>query len=285
MKNVFVIMALAAVLLAGCGDPGRPPCAITDEVLDQSLSCDVMAASAGWAKVNTHTHTSLIDGSCSPDRVMEFYRVNCYDALSITDHNNWYGEADPDLLIIPGNEFSGAPHYTLLNYEEVVILNHPRYKFGYPYTLLGFDVLDVAAEMITTTHFEVFNGQGGYVNEDVWDVVLESGRMLYGVAADDAHFKGVQDGGRAWIMARVDALNLTDMMSAISAGDFYASTGVYLSEYSTAAAYTMAVDFTRTDADLCEFELIEAGDFVRGRVSCVNTDGLTIYAWGQPVKK
>ncbi|MEX2271069.1 MAG: CehA/McbA family metallohydrolase [Vicinamibacterales bacterium] len=94
--------------------------------------------------------------------------------------------------------------------------------------------------------FEIFNGHpmvnnlgGGTVPglEAVWDALLSSGVRLYGIAVDDAHtFKqpgnpAVAGPGRGWVMVRAAKLEARALLDAMERGDFYASTGVELSDY------------------------------------------------------
>ena len=94
--------------------------------------------------------------------------------------------------------------------------------------------------------FEIYNGHpmvnnfggGGILGtEAAWDVILSSGVLLYGIAVDDAHhFKDLGNPklagpGRGWIMVRAASLTPRAILSAMERGDFYASTGVELSDY------------------------------------------------------
>jgi hypothetical protein len=59
--------------------------------------------------------------------------------------------------------------------------------------------------------------------------------MLYGVATDDSHdyhefAPRLRNPGRGWIMVRSSALASDSLMRSMARGDFYASTGVTLSE-------------------------------------------------------
>jgi hypothetical protein len=88
-------------------------------------------------------------------------------------------------------------------------------------------------------HHQVNNLGGGGVPgmEEVWDRLLSSGRVFYGIADDDAHvFKqpgnpDVPGPGRAWVVVRAERLAPRLVVEALERGDFYASTGVELSDY------------------------------------------------------
>lgn len=117
-------------------------------------------------------------------------------------------------------------------------INHPNWVWSL-----------TAQDLIAATeakHFELMNGHSGVNNfggggtpstEEMWDQVLSTGRVLYGLGTDDAHhFKGEfrddrQNPGRAWIMVRATELTRESLLAALDRGDFYASTGVTLKSY------------------------------------------------------
>ena len=94
------------------------------------------------------------------------------------------------------------------------------------------------------TAIEVFNGihdtnvYGSKTRpsaEQIWDGILSSGKLIYGVAADDSHHyhdftPKMANPGRGWICVQADSLSEPSIMESIKNGDFYASTGVYLDE-------------------------------------------------------
>jgi hypothetical protein len=79
--------------------------------------------------------------------------------------------------------------------------------------------------------------------EAIWDSVLSRGVTIWGVASDDEHnlTEDVAEigrrplPGRGWIIVRAPRLQADELMKAIGAGDFYASTGVELEDYEGAA--------------------------------------------------
>mgnify|MGYP001009124415 CR=1 FL=1 len=82
-----------------------------------------------------------------------------------------------------------------------------------------------------------------YTLDKFWDIVnafraLNSQKLLYGIASDDAHFydskriDGVGGVGDAWIMVRSKELNPDSLFTAMKEGDFYATCGVLLEELS-----------------------------------------------------
>jgi hypothetical protein len=73
--------------------------------------------------------------------------------------------------------------------------------------------------------------------EQIWDEVLTSGKLLYGVAVDDMHDlkepwepKAAKP-GQAWVMVRANHLTVETILESLEQGNFYASTGVVLSDY------------------------------------------------------
>ena len=229
-----------------------------------------------WYKGNTHTHTLNSDGDSTPDEVVRWYRENGYNFLVLTDHNfvtsvdglNALHGADEKFIVIKGEEvsdvFGKKPiHVNGLNVvrkvepqggksvldtlqrnidairaaEGVPHINHPNYEWA----ITADDLKQVRNDKL----FEIYNGHhlvnnlgGGGVPglEEVWDMILSSGKLLYGIAVDDAHTfkqpwnrKSAQP-GRGWVVVRAAQLTATAILEALERGDFYASTGVELAD-------------------------------------------------------
>jgi hypothetical protein len=88
--------------------------------------------------------------------------------------------------------------------------------------------------------------------EKLWDIVLSTrltrigGPSLLGLATDDAHHyhrvPGISNPGRGWIMVHAEALEVDSILRALSAGDYYASSGVLLDEIaSEGGAYRVRI--------------------------------------------
>ncbi|MBI4616456.1 MAG: histidinol-phosphatase [Planctomycetes bacterium] len=124
----------------------------------------------------------------------------------------------------------------------LVHVNHPNFVWAV--------TPDDIAQVLEERFFEVHNGHPKVHNEgdehhpgmeETWDHVLAQrlgvlgGEPLYGLATDDAH-NYFADGpqrsnpGRGWIMVRAAALSADDLIRALRAGDFYASSGVDLED-------------------------------------------------------
>jgi hypothetical protein len=80
-------------------------------------------------------------------------------------------------------------------------------------------------------------GGGRRALEEMWDAILNSGMLLYGIAVDDAHhFKRPGDKtaslpGQGWIYVRANELTPRAILNALESGQFYSSTGVELKDY------------------------------------------------------
>jgi len=92
---------------------------------------------------------------------------------------------------------------------------------------------------------EVFNGHpethgdggGGKASTaGIWDRLLSNGRRVWGIAVDDSHHytgefsKDRSNPGRGWIQVKAAKLSQQDVFEGMSAGDFYASTGVTIGD-------------------------------------------------------
>lgn len=234
-----------------------------------------------WYKGNTHAHTLNSDGDSSPDDVARWYREHGYRFLVLSDHNhltsvdalNALLGADEQFLLIPGEEVTdavdGKPlHMNGLAVRHVVApqggatmaqamqadvdairaasglphLNHPNFSWA----ISAQDILRVQRDRL----FEVYNGHpmvnnvggGGLPGlEAMWDIILSAGKLLYGIATDDAHhFKRPGDPtaagpGRGWVVVRAPRLGVREVIDALERGDFYASTGVELADVERSA--------------------------------------------------
>jgi len=122
----------------------------------------------------------------------------------------------------------------------VPIVNHPNFVWSLSAADLK-GLRNAPLLEIWNGHMQTNNLGGGDKPsaEAMWDEVLTAGTTMFGVAADDAHFfktlplPGAPSApGRAWIMVRSDRFTKEALLAALERGDFYASTGVELTEYS-----------------------------------------------------
>ena len=191
---------------------------------------------------------------------------------------------------------AGVPH-----------INHPN--FGWSITAADLrQVRDNRLCEVCNGHPPVNNkGGGGRPGlEAMWDAILTSGVLLYGIAVDDAHVfkqpwnRGASRPGQGWIMVRARRLTATDILTAMTAGEFYASTGVSLKDYRvTEQVMEVTIDespwskyrtqfigvggriLEETTANPAVYEFIGQERYVRAKV--LESNGLI--AWLQPTMR
>ncbi|MBL8179527.1 MAG: hypothetical protein JNK48_32915 [Bryobacterales bacterium] len=125
--------------------------------------------------------------------------------------------------------------------EVMLHVNHPNYQWG----VTAEDLAAVVGEQF----FEVWNGvdedgdPGDAIRastDEIWDIantlriVKYRARPLFALATDDSHhYHGTSTRaapGRAWTMVRARFLSPDTIVRAYRSGDFYATTGIELSE-------------------------------------------------------
>ena len=205
----------------------------------------------------------------------DFVVITDHEHVTAVDPLNAEFGKDGKFLVIPGQEitdrFDKKPyHVNGLGLTQVVMpkrstagavanvqanvdavrqaravpqINHPNFGWA----LTAQDLIQVKNASI----FEIYNGHprvnllggGGSPSvEEIWDTVLTAGRVYYGVAVDDVHhFKRMAGEpltaapGQGWIYVRAAELSAPAILAAIDRGDFYASSGVELSDYTVNA--------------------------------------------------
>lgn len=119
----------------------------------------------------------------------------------------------------------------------LIHLNHPNFQWSL--------TADDFAAVVEERFFEVYNGhpqvhhQGDATRlgtEAMWDLANTirlaelKAPLLYGIASDDSHHYhgGEVSPGRGWVMVQAAKLSAPSLIDAMKAGDFYASSGVFL---------------------------------------------------------
>jgi hypothetical protein len=119
----------------------------------------------------------------------------------------------------------------------VMSINHPN--FGWAMTASDLEAGRGAQLLeIYNGHFMVNNAGGGGLPgaEALWDSMLGAGIRVFAVASDDMHqlkqpwAKAAARPGQGWVVVRAPALTADAVLAALASGDFYASTGVELSD-------------------------------------------------------
>jgi hypothetical protein len=277
--SAIVVCATAAIVSTNTlqYSGGRSPRAAANA----AQAAQSPAVQMHWYKGNTHTHTINNGGDSTPDEVVRWYRTHGYQFLVLTDHNfltrvdglNAVHGAEDKFLVVQGEEVTSTAekkpvHVNGLDVQRLVEayngatigetiqrnIDNIRAASGVPHINHPNFGWAITSEDLRTARnyklFEIHNGHptvnnegGGGVPglEEVWDRILSSGSIVYGMATDDAHvFKDpgnpmVSGPGRGWVVVRAPRLEAGALMSALERGDFYASTGVVLDEVNATA--------------------------------------------------
>lgn len=230
----------------------------------------VLSAHAAWWKGNTHAHTLESDGDSTPQEVAAWYRQHGYHFLVITDHDKITKISAEGILLIPGEEVTDRLpkkplHVNALGLTKVVkpqggtsvvevlqrnvdavreaggiaAINHPNFGWAFGADEL-LQVRGAALLEIASGHPFV-NMEGPPHIEAVWDRLLGAGQRIYGIAVDDSHHlkrpwdTDIAPPGKAWVMVRAEKCEAAAILAALEHGDFYASTGVELEDYTVDA--------------------------------------------------
>ena len=159
-------------------------------------------------------------------------------------------------------------------------VNHPN--FGWAMT--SRDLMQVN----NLAMLEVYNGHPGCNNrgggeaeslDEMWDALLTGGKRPFGIAVDDAHHfkitgKQYSNPGRGWVVARAERLGAAEIAAALASGDFYASTGIELSDVQ-ADGKSLRVEIKQ--AQDFKYRTLFIGD--GGRILKTVTDRTAVYGF------
>ena len=122
----------------------------------------------------------------------------------------------------------------ILDAGGIASINHPNFSWAFNH--------EEISQLTGASLLEIFNGhplvnvygtldKPGY--EEIWDNVLTSGNVIFGVATDDSHnYKEFSlehsNPGRGWIVVRAEELSQESIVEAMTTGNLYASTGIVL---------------------------------------------------------
>jgi hypothetical protein len=155
-------------------------------------------------------------------------------------------------------------------------------------TLVAFD----------TYHFiEVYNGLeyegvGPTYGETSWDAVLSAGKHIFGIAVDDDHGN---DKNKGWVVVYANSNSSADILSALAAGNFYASNGNDIGSkregniIHAGSSYFSNFQFigqngtvlkTVSNARYATYDLVGTETYVRVKATRVSDNK---EAWGQPI--
>lgn len=203
-------------------------------------------------KVNLHTHTTRSDGEVDVEECVRVYKNAGYDAIAITDHWKYFDEPEMDgLTLIRGCEYHYGSHDRPEGVFHIVgigLKEHPDLKYGVskPQDMVdgilkvgGFpilahpawslDTVDAGLRIKNVYATEIYNTTSdiadvrGYSGAFV-DGCAAAGRIYHLIASDDAHMYE-DDAAVSAIMVKSRSKSADDLLDAIRAGDYYATTG------------------------------------------------------------
>jgi hypothetical protein len=283
----------------------------------------VSFAQKRYYKGNTHTHSFPHSGDAAKtwnaDTAVARYKAAGYDFLVFTEHGEYWNAdslSTPDFTVISGEEagISGSGrwgHFTAMNISSKIIgrnkthqalldeiagqgglgfLNHPRWT-----------VIPISASKIIDSmkqnlrHVEVYNGNTDKptrFDTSLWDSVLTTGRVMYGVASDDTHKES--HFGKGWICVYASSKHPDTLLTAIRNGEFYASNGIVIDTIGRGPGklFVRSTNGTRikfiggSGRILAVVAANEATYTVRGDEGYVRAEisnGLDQTAWSQPL--
>lgn len=211
---------------------------------------------------NLHTHSTESDGRMTPQQVVDSYRTQGYDFVSLTDHfaANWdYQITDTTALRSDGfTTIIGAelhtPGLASGNPWHIVAVGLPL-DFAAPSAnetgpelaaraaeagaFVGiahpawYGLLPNEARSLTAAHaVEIYNETCTLLNDagESWylaDMLLTEGRKLTAFGTDDMHasIEGRPDAFGAWVWVRAESPDPDALVAALKAGDYYTSQG------------------------------------------------------------
>ncbi len=227
-------------------------------VVSQCFANDLVnpfTVEGNWYKGNLHTHTTTSDGDVNLAVRVKQYRDAGYQVLGISDHektNNITGYSDANFLLISNMEThpksnSEIPyHLVCVNIPESLLFSkdvnaNERVRqikaaggeviFAHPYWS-GHNINDMLA-VEGLIAMEVYNsvceGSGKGHAEVQWDQILNTGKIIPAVAAEDVHKS--KDVGKSWIMFKAKELTTNAIMDSLRKGCFYSSCGPEIKDF------------------------------------------------------
>ena len=207
-----------------------------------------------WFKGSIHIHSTASDGELTPDEVTAWYRDRGYRFLALTDHrvlSEAHSLAD-GFIALSGIEWDGIDQEAgLYHLVGLGLQRSPELNGGEQVSMQeAANQLRAAGGLVCLAHpywsgqmskdllplegcfgLEIYNG--GCEVDDAkgmstvhWDDLLASGRRLWGVAVDDAHWReGSKDAGLGWVWVKAPELTPAAILGALDVGCFYASSG------------------------------------------------------------
>lgn len=216
---------------------------------------------------NLHCHSDRSDGSLSPAELVRTYRGAGYDFVAITDHfeerfgwpvTDTRSLRSDDFTTLVGAELSSAdwsdpsvywvaavglpPDFAAPAADDhpeaiaraaacgaFVFMLHPGLNNLRVAAVDGLPAFDVVQAVEVYTHQSSIYRPDTAIAAPFLDALLEDGRRLTAVAADDAHFRDVPDGFGAWVEVFARELDPVALLDALKAGTYYSTQGPSIS--------------------------------------------------------
>jgi hypothetical protein len=210
-----------------------------------------------WLRGNHHGHSTLSDGSDSPEASIAAYEAAGYDYFALSEHDRFCDPAEyrarTAMVLLPAVEVTSNLDQTLMFLGATAdlpakgelpldgilafvrargglfVCDHPSwlYRPGRLHAPIEelLAVEGLAAIEIYTGVIERLGGEACCT--DVWDRLLSAGKRVFGHATDDQH--AAIDRFLGWNMVQWPAeqpLSTAGIIAALAEGRFVASTGV-----------------------------------------------------------
>jgi hypothetical protein len=184
------------------------------------------------------------------------YKEADYDVLTISDQTSFvdteelgkkfgiltvngieYVEKDGILCIGIKQFIRGEPQDVIdecVRQGGLSVISHPNWisEEGLPPALTKEMLVQlrgyIGLEILTPGIFNRFKGSG--LATDIWDEFLTEGKLIWGFANDDFHKHYNFD--KAWNVIYASERNFESLKSAVKRGSLYASTGLWLKDFS-----------------------------------------------------
>lgn len=206
-----------------------------------------------WIKGAFHFHTTNSDGKIPPLEAVRRYAAKGYRVAGVTDHHYVTilpPGSFPRLLTIPSAEIAW-PHLLHIGARgsgklpsETIPRSIKRIKRDGGFSVLChpgwsdcswkdlWNTWPVDAVEIYNHLCQIENATGFALER--WDMVLQSGRKVWGFATDDSHFnKTYPQYAGGWVMIKTPSVDRASVMRALKTGRFYSSSGPELRSLST----------------------------------------------------
>jgi hypothetical protein len=257
------------------------------------------AATSGerWRKVNLHAHSrawlGLTNGRGSVDDVYSRYRAMGYDVAPVSNYQAIAraarGAASSLTVYEQGFNLQKA-HFLAVSPRRVDWLDYPLGQ-GRDELQHRLDRLRASSDLVILAHPRLrhalsdadLRALSGYTAMEIgstesrgvgaWDIALDAGRPVWGMADDDTHDALLpNDAGRYWTMIAARSLDAPTIERAITAGEMYAVFG-------RGGSADVALDSLRVIGDTlsvtlrgeaADLTLVGSGDSILGHIEAAH---------------